>query len=145
MTWYRKRPRVTVSFDDEKMLTRQAFAEETNVNQIMAKYQATGQITHINHHPGMYGDFSKINSLQEAMNQIDAARDIFLNMPAEVRQQFGQDLSKFIEFSQTASAEQLLEKGIIVEEPQQRVMAQTSEAVPPAEKPKEAPPEQPPS
>ena len=97
MTWHRQRPRVQISFDQEKGLTKQAFADETNVNAIMAKYQATGQFTHVNRHPGIYGDFTKVNSLQEALEQIDEARTIFEAMPSETRQAFNHDLSKFID------------------------------------------------
>lgn len=151
MTWHRTRKPVQVEFDQEKALTKQAFAEETNVNQIMAKYQATGQFTHINKNPAVYGDFSGVDTLQGALAQIDEARSIFMALPAEVRKDFNNDLSAFVRYSQEASAEDLLAKGIIVADPQQSDQGSAPDAQPPAAPPAEAstpadtPSEQPPS
>ena len=47
------------SFSDETdSLTQQQFADECDVNNILAKYRATGLLTHIKHHNGNYRDFS---------------------------------------------------------------------------------------
>lgn len=142
---YNKRGRVGANLDYETNMTKQAFAEETNINAIMAKYQATGQFTHVNHNPAMYGDFSKINNLQEAIDQVDAANEIFMSLPAEVRSKFDNNPAKFIDFSQMATAEQLLEHGVIVEAPQQSEQVATTPPPMPAETPAEPTSDQTPS
>ena len=78
--------------------TRQSEKNECNINNIMAKYEDTGQITHIQNNPGQYGDFSEVPDYHSALNQIKRAQDTFDALPSQIRKRFDNDPGAFVEF-----------------------------------------------
>lgn len=92
-----KRKRVQVHFDDPG-LTKQAFRDECNVNTIMAKYQKTGLLPHVDVHKGRYGDFTNVQDYQSSLNQVMAAQDMFNSLPSSIRVRFSNDPAEFLRF-----------------------------------------------
>lgn len=137
------RKRVQKSFKDAEKLTKQSFLQETNINNIMAKYQATGQITHLSHHPAIYGDFSNVNDLQTAIQQVENAKELFEALPSELRGAFDNNPSKFYQHFENAGTDDLRASGIIIENKQsenpQKTDYQPTESSP-AEKPSDQSP-----
>lgn len=93
---FSKRKAVLVKCTEE-LLTQQHFQAETNINLIMEKYNKTGMlpVRKLNPH---YGDFSKSGDYQEALNNINDAKEEFSKLPAEVKRRFGQNPVEIIQF-----------------------------------------------
>ena len=107
--------RVTQMFPEET-LTQQQFAEETNVNKIMAKYKKTRMITHINSSTGVYADLTKLDSFQTAQETVLKATNAFMDLPSEVRNHFNNDPGQLIEFLKDKNnKEEAIKLGLIVE------------------------------
>lgn len=81
-------------------MTKQAFAEECDINSIMRRYETTGTVDHINRREPAYGDFTDVKSYHEAANVVIAAEAAFADLPAKVRDRFGNDPAKLMEFLQ---------------------------------------------
>lgn len=81
-------------------MTHQCFTDECDINNIMAKYERTGLLEHVNRHQGQYGEFIDAPSYQEAQNLIIEANNMFMEIPAAVRAKFENSPAKFLEFVQ---------------------------------------------
>jgi len=82
-----------------KSRTQQQFKDDCNVNKILAKFKATGSITHIqNTQAGVYADLTQMPSYQESLNTVVAAQRAFEEVPAKIRQRFSNDPQEFINF-----------------------------------------------
>lgn len=82
--------------------TKQSFKKECDINQIMAKYQKTGAITHFNKHQQNYG-MADGQTFQEAMNLVCEAQEMFNDLPSSIRSRFGNDPAAFLDFVQDES------------------------------------------
>lgn len=88
----------TVNTEPSK--TDQSFKNEADVNNIMARYRKTGQITHLAKHQGSYADVSEIPDLSQALDQVTKAQQAFDALPSELRARFGNSPVNMIEFLQ---------------------------------------------
>lgn len=80
-------------------LTRQEFAEECDINEIMARYEATGAISHVNKAEPVYLDTTEYPGLQASMDLFREAATAFNSLPAKVRREFDNDPQKFVDFA----------------------------------------------
>lgn len=78
--------------------TKQAFKNSTDINKLLAKAQKTGTISHLNKHEASYGDFTDMPTLLEAQTQLARGREIFDDLPSEIRKEFAQSPSEFFKF-----------------------------------------------
>lgn len=85
-------------------LTRQEFAQECDINDLMARYQKTGVISHVNKADGMYLDVSEVADLATAMQIVSDANDAFMQLPSAARAGFDNDPVKFVEFAGKAES-----------------------------------------
>ena len=77
---------------------KQAFAKECNINTIISKARkGTGKLFLNNQQP-MFGDFTNVMEYQEMKNQIIAAEQAFADLPANVRERFGNEPAKLLGF-----------------------------------------------
>jgi phage internal scaffolding protein len=90
-------------------MTKQSFKDATDVNKILAKHSITGSLSHLEKYEGTYGDFSDFDFL-EAQNQIARGKQIFEELPAEVRREFGNNPGAFFEFANDPANVGKLEK-----------------------------------
>lgn len=86
------------TLNTEESMTNQSDANETNINLIVAKYLKTGMIPQVSKLQPLYGDFTQIGSYTDALETIRAAQDAFMEVPAKIREQFGNDPARFIEY-----------------------------------------------
>lgn len=121
-----------------KSLTKQSHIKECDINEIMKRFERTGLVEHANTHQGDYGDFTFVpENYQEALQLVQNAQQMFLTVPAKVRQAFDNDPGRFLAFVQDPTNEdKMREMGLLppVEPPKTE---------PPAPAPEE--PEQPPA
>ncbi len=78
----------------EDGMTKQCHASECDINKIMARFDRTGTISHVAKYEGVYADFSDFD-FHEQTNKLTRGREIFDDLPAEIRQEFGQNPGKF--------------------------------------------------
>ncbi|UDN67715.1 internal scaffolding protein [robinz microvirus RP_102] len=83
----------------DESLTRQEFAEECDINTIMARYEAGGAVSHVNKAQPVYLDTTLYPGLQASMDAFKEASISFAGLPAKVRREFDNDPQKFVDFA----------------------------------------------
>jgi len=77
--------------------TKQAFKDDTDINRIIDRFQKTGALSHLNKHEAIYGDFAEFDFLAAQM-QLARGKEIFDDLPSELRREFNQSPREFFEF-----------------------------------------------
>lgn len=81
-------------------LTRTEFQEDCDINHLMARFEKTGVISHINQRQPIYADLSEMpDTLEEALAQLEAGKAAFMSLPAAVRREFDNDPVEFVAFA----------------------------------------------
>lgn len=100
----------------EVSMTKQEFKDECNINNIMAQYQKTGLVNHLNKYEGRYDDVSGAVSYQEAHDIMMRAESMFMSVPSSIRAKFDNDPGKFLEFvTDPANSEEMRKMGLMKE------------------------------
>lgn len=86
----RKRVSRGISFTTPS-LTKQSFAQECDINHMVACWVNNGSMPRMNTTPAAYPDFSDYMDLKEASDLISEFHDVFDTLPAEVRARFSND------------------------------------------------------
>ncbi len=90
--------------------TKQAFKDETDINKILHRAQKTGTISHLAKHEASYSDFADFDFFT-AQLQLTRGREIFDDLPSEIRNEFGQSQSAFFAYvNDPANKDDLLKK-----------------------------------
>lgn len=98
VTAYGPKRRVQVSFEEDGAgRTKQDFAEECDINNILAKYVKTGVLAHANKYAGQYGDATG-HDFQSAMETVTNAQTMFEELPAKIRERFGHNPAEFLDY-----------------------------------------------
>lgn len=87
-------------------MTKQDDRNRTDLNSVMRRYMQTGELP-VNG-PVSYGDFTKVDSLLDAMIQVDQAEKSFAELPAKVRDLCENDPVKFLAMVETDDGRQAL-------------------------------------
>lgn len=107
--------RVKVAFDPAEGRTKQSMRDECNINLIMARYQRTGAVSHVNRRGAEYG-FAPALDFRQAMELTRKAQAIFDELPSSLRKRFRNDPAQFLEFVQNPeNAEEMRELGLMRE------------------------------
>lgn len=77
--------------------TEQSHRQETNINDIVHRYQKTGVLPPSSRLP-VYGDFTGIIDYQSALNAVQAAQEAFLTLPPGMRKEFNNDPGQLLAF-----------------------------------------------
>lgn len=129
-TFYRPHPRYITTNDvvDEgtgeisspPSMTKQSFAAECDINNIMKQFQKTGMLNHVNAkaQSGIYADLPDEVDFQTAMNTVMQGEEAFASLPSKLRTRFGNDPAEFLAFvSDPANADELVELGLATKPP----------------------------
>ncbi|AXH75169.1 MAG: internal scaffolding protein [Microviridae sp.] len=109
---YSKKPRISITFPTDGM-TKQSFKDECDVNRIIARFQATGELPNINNLPPQYLDVTAVD-FQEHQNFIAGAFSLFHELPAKIRDKFENNPGAFFDFcSQDKNRPELAEMGLL--------------------------------
>lgn len=130
----------------EASLARQEFADECDINVIMASYEKTGVMSHVRNGEPFYMDFGDTpGDLMESMDFMRRAEEAFMMLPAKVRREFDNDARQFVEFAEREdSLDQMREWGLAPPKPQEPPeVAPEGKAPKPPKAPPVAPPEPP--
>jgi len=77
--------------------TKQSFKDETDITKILARAQKAGTLSHLQKHEGTYGDFASFDFL-EANIQLTKGREIFDDLPSELRSEFNNSPAAFFDY-----------------------------------------------
>lgn len=96
-------------------MTEQSHELETNINRIMAKYQATGILNHVNKKQPIFGDFSEVPDYSTALDLVMRAQESFMQLPSKTRARFANDPAQFLDFvGNPENADALIEMGLAI-------------------------------
>lgn len=103
----------------DESLTKQSFAEECDVNEILRRAQNGQDISgSLNQRVGQYGDFTNIPSYHEAMDLVVRANNAFMELDWKLRERFQNDPERFIAFVQDdANYDEAVKLGLISAKP----------------------------
>ena len=131
------RPRVQLECEPFQGETQQHLKDEVNINNIVKKFQAGVDITHVNPQEPMYGD-ANATTFTEAMMLVTAATETFNQLPSEVRAHFQNDPAQYLDAMSdlnkidTPTAQVLHDAGIIqIEHKKPETKAETLPAAEP--------------
>lgn len=80
--------------------TKQAFKDSADINKLLNKAMKQGSISHLLKYPeATYGEFDGDFDLLTAHSKIERAREIFAELPSEVRSEFSNDPLAFVKFA----------------------------------------------
>lgn len=104
-------PGLDCSVDED--MAKQEFKEECDINEVLRKFNVTGQLPSNVRMP-TYGDFTGVTNFQDALAAIEQAREAFMEMPANVRRRFENDPGQFVDFfSDPANLAEARELGLV--------------------------------
>lgn len=89
----------------------QAFKDSCDVNQILEKAAVAGGLSHVQKYPeAVYGEFDGAFDLLTAHERIQKANEIFADLPAETRKEFGNNALEFVTWAASQPAGDLVKK-----------------------------------
>ena len=91
-----RRPISTVN--DEPTMTKQALADNANINKLIKKHGITHVVQNMSNLEVLYGEITSMD-LAEAMQMNIDANEAFMEVPADIRKQFGNDAGAFIDYA----------------------------------------------
>jgi hypothetical protein len=133
-------PAIYVDCSDLPSLTRQEFAAECDINNLVDSFQKTGIFpSSVNPGEPRYLDVSDVPDLQQAHAILQEATAGFMSLPAIVRRDFDNDPLKFIAFAENPeNIEKMREWKLAppapVEPPPQKVEVSNLDALKPSQK-----------
>jgi phage internal scaffolding protein len=100
----------------DESLTVQSDATDADINTIVKRFGITGQLP-TNVRAPMYGDFTEVFDFRSAQDAIIAARESFMEMPADVRSRFANDPALFGDFcSDPKNLDEMRKLGLAIPE-----------------------------
>ena len=115
---------------EDVTLTQQHFKDECDINNILRQFNITGLLPEAPLSP-RYGDFTGIGDYHSAFNQVIAAEDEFMRLPAQIRSRFENDPAKLIDFlEKSENKDEAIKLGLVnpvvlpqvAEEPQEKTV-----------------------
>lgn len=88
------------SENTERSMAHPEFQAECDINNIMKRYQSTGEFQHLTSRQGRYADFSEIKDYQSMCDQVLYAEQAFMSLPAEIRSRFRNNPGELLQFVQ---------------------------------------------
>jgi len=95
---YSPKLKVGITFPENSKVTKQEFKEESDINTIMAQYQRTGDLPHINEVAPQYLDATG-HDFRTHMEFVAGAKELFGEMSSDIRSRFDNNPAKFLDFT----------------------------------------------
>lgn len=96
----------------DKSLTQQHMKDECDINVLVKRFVVSGEIPQLQI-PPLQGDFTNALSYQEVLNLTVDANRSFMQLPADVRNRFGNDAGEFVNFcSQESNRDEMRRMGL---------------------------------
>lgn len=97
---------------EEPSLTDQSQYKDTDINNIVRRYQTTGLLDSPGSVPFetlQYGDATLLPDYQTALDLVNSVQTEFSSLPSEVREKFGHDPMQLLDALQDSSKQQMLQ------------------------------------
>lgn len=94
---YSPKKRVALVFPEDSPFTKQEFKDESDINIILSRYNATGQMPVINQAAPQYLDVTGMD-FQTHMEVVAGAQTLFNSLPSALRNRFENDPARFLDF-----------------------------------------------
>jgi len=88
------------TINTEKSLTQQQFKDQTDINNIIAKYKKTGELVHTSRKLGIYADVSNITDYHSSLQKVLDAQNAFSTLPSHIRLRFHNNPEELLRFLQ---------------------------------------------
>lgn len=95
---HNKTQNYSITFPPNSRWTKQSFRDECDINTIMARYMATGQVPDLQTRAPQYLDVTEGFDFQSMQNQIVEARNLFMELPSVLRARFANDPAEFLAY-----------------------------------------------
>ena len=133
------RERHQLKFRDEngdllkKCLVQQHETDDTLIQNILKKYDATGVYYHVNQAQASYQDNTKFNEYQDMLDKVQRADAYFKALPSHIRERFDNNTGLFLEFvNDDNNMESMYDLGLVErpEDPSGLVSPETAQEAP---------------
>lgn len=84
------------SAEPGKSMTQQQFKDSVDITKIVNRFHNEGIIDHVNRNPPQYG-FATSQTFQEAQILVARATQEFMQLPSEMRAEFGNDPARWLD------------------------------------------------
>lgn len=92
---------------------KRSFGPSTDVNNVVSKFLRTGVLPQKAAQP-FYGDFSVADDYHSAMNRVMQIEDMFMSLPAKVRNRFSNNAEALLRFvGDVSNRDEAIELGLI--------------------------------
>ena len=106
---------------EDASLAQQHFKDECDINNILRQFNVTGLLPESTLSP-RYGDFTGIGDYHTALNQVIAAEDEFMSLPATLRARFENDPALLIDFlNNPENLNEAITLGLVNKQPEEPV------------------------
>lgn len=100
--------------NQNKIKVQQHQKDMADVNKIMAGYRVKDVQPVIGPQGARYGDFSDIGDYHTALNEVQQAQEMFMSLPASMRERFQNDPGRLIAFVEDPqNLDQAVELGLV--------------------------------
>jgi phage internal scaffolding protein len=104
---------VQVSFKGTKSRTKSEFADEANINNIVKRCM-NGAAMPTGSRTPLFGDFTEVADFSSAQTLIAEANSEFEQLPSDIREKFGNDVSQLMDFlDDENNAAEAIELGLL--------------------------------
>lgn len=102
-------PPKVATVNDQPSMTKQSMAKDLDVNNIIKRYNKTGVLPNAHKFEAIYGEFDSFD-LRTAIEKVENAQKVFMEVPSEIRGKFNNDAGAFIDFATNAANLQQMRK-----------------------------------
>lgn len=105
---------------EEPSLTDQSQYKDTDINNIVRKYQVTGLLDSPGSVPFetlQYGDATLLPDYQTALDLVNSVHEEFATLPSEVREKFGHDPMQLLDALQDPTKKEMLQDIGLISKP----------------------------
>lgn len=115
-------------------MTDPSFADECDINILMAQYRSSELIPHVTRYQGQYGDFADAPDYLTAQIIILEANEAFMSLPAHIRTKFDNDPAAFLDFVHNPdNKEEMRNLGLLNPEIELKLNSEAKPILPPVD------------
>lgn len=109
----KRRPHALYGFEPTK--TKQSFKQECDINEILKRAKNGQDISKlVNNRVARYGDFTNVPDYRDALDMVNRAEGMFMQLDAKVRERFNNDPGRMISFLQDpANRDEAIKLGLV--------------------------------
>ena len=105
--------RKVFSIPEGESLTEQHHADGLDIKNMINKYDRTGILSNVQRGKAMYGDFTKVNEYQDALDLVNNSKNLFNELPSDIREKFSNNPGEFFEWiTNPENSQEAIELGL---------------------------------